>query len=154
EGLIELVPEALAVLDGYVEDALSGTVPASKLLVTRTVSKPLDGYRQVNDSAAALHQLCSEGMEVNPGERVRFVITRAGSRDLGDRVRAEPFASDGEYDPEAYVDLLLRAAETVLTPMGWDRARLLGRAGAKGLKRGNFEACSNGEVSNGQVYIR
>ena len=138
EGLTELVPEALAVLDGYVEDALSGTVPASKLLVARSVSKPLDGYRHVSDAVSALHQLCSEGIEVNPGERVRFVITSAGSRDLGDRVRAEPFASDGEYDPEAYVDLLLRAAETVLTPMGWDRPRLLGRGGGDGLKNANF----------------
>lgn len=153
KGLMRLVPEALDVLDRYVEGALSGTVPASKLLVTRSVSKPLDDYRQVNDAVSALHQLHSEGIEVNPGEQVRFVVTRARSRDLDDRVRAEPFVSDGEYDPEAYVDLLLRAAETVLTPMGWDLSSLLKRAGGDGLKNANFEACSKEVVSNGHVYI-
>ena len=138
KGLTELLPQVLDVLDRYVGDAMSGTVPASKLLVTRRVSKPLDGYRQANDSVSALHQLHSEGIEVNPGEQVRFVITRAGSRDLGDRVTAEPFASDGEYDPEAYVDLLLRAAETMFSPMGLDRTRLLERMGKTGSKTGDF----------------
>lgn len=138
KGLMELVPEALGVLDQYAEDAASGTVPLDRLLVTRRVSKPLDEYRQVNDAVAALHQLDSEGIEVNPGEQVRFVITCAKSGDLDRRVRAEPFASDGEYDPDAYVDLLLRAAETMLVPMGWDRERLLTRYSGKQGENGKF----------------
>ena len=136
--LADLVPEALDVVDRYVDEAISGTVPAERLLLTRRVSKALGDYSQLNDAVAALHQLDSEGIEVNPGEQVRFVITSSKSRDLGRRVRAEPFASDGEYDPEAYVDLLLRAAETMLMPMGWDRARLLTEYAGKGAGDGKF----------------
>ena len=140
--LAELVPEALEVVDGYVDDTLSGTVPVDRLLVTRRVSKPLGDYRQVNDAVAALDQLGSHGLEVNPGELLSYVITCRGSRDLGRRVRAEPFASEGEYDPGAYVDLLLRAAETVLMPLGWDRARLLAEGFGNGVKNGKFRALS------------
>jgi DNA polymerase elongation subunit (family B) len=136
--LMELVPEALAVLDRYVDEAMSGTVPTDRLLVTRRVSKTLKEYRQVNDAVAALHQLDSEGIGVNPGEQVRFVITGAGSRDLESRVRAEPFASDGEYDPEAYADLLLRGAETLLMPMGCDREVLHARCSGKWTENGKF----------------
>ena len=125
-GLMGLVPEALDVVSKYVDDVMSGTVPLNKLLVTRRVSKSLEDYRQMNDAVAALHQLGSAGIEVNPGEQVRFVITHAKSKDLDLRVRAEPLLSDDDYDPEAYVDLVLRAAETMLMPMGWDREKLLG----------------------------
>ena len=151
--LMGLVPEALEVLDRYVDDAISGTVPPHKLLVTKRVSKTLDEYRQVNDAAVALHQLDAEGMEVNPGEQVRFVITCAGSKDLGRRVSAEPFASEGDYDPEAYVDLLIRASETLLMPMGLDREKLLARRAGKGLKKAKFDDCSKRGVSNEYIYI-
>ena len=142
--LMRLVPEALDVVDRYVDEVLSGTVPPDKLLVTRRVSKTLGEYRQVNDAVAALQQLEAEGIEVNPGEQVRFVITSARSRDLRDRVRAEPFVSEGEYDPGAYVDLVLRAAETMLMPMGWDRVRLSERMSNNGLINDDFYARSRG----------
>ena len=118
------MPEALEVIDGYVEAVMSGNVPVDKLVVTRRVSQGLGEYRQLNDAVAALHQLDSEGIEVNPGECVMYVITSAKSKDLTRRVRALPLLSDGGYDADAYVELLLRGAETMLTPMGWDRESL------------------------------
>jgi hypothetical protein len=53
-------------------------------------------------------------------------------------VRAEPLLSGEEYDPEAYVDLVLRAAETMLMPMGWDRERLLGMIERNGGQKPKF----------------
>ncbi len=138
EGLVALVPEALEVVDRYVDEAVSGTVPTERLLVTRRVSKALGEYRQVNDAVAALHQFEAEGIDVNPGEQVRFVVTCAKSRDLGRRVAAEPLADGAGYDPGAYVDMLLRAAETMLAPFGWDRARLLARMAGEGSGKGQF----------------
>ncbi|MBN1677066.1 MAG: hypothetical protein JW880_00865 [Candidatus Thermoplasmatota archaeon] len=129
---IELIPSSLDIVDGYVEAVRSGTVPLSKLMMTKRVSQALGDYRQLNDSVAALMQLEADGFEVNPGEGVRFMICDRGSRDPGRRVKVEPFTTGHEdYDAEAYVELVLRGAEGLLLPFGYDRERLSDILGRK-----------------------
>jgi len=122
---VELIPSSLEIVDGYVEAVRSGTVPTEKLLMSKRVSQPLEEYAQMNDSVAALVQLDREGFEVNPGEGVRFVICDRSSRDPRKRVAVEQFMTgDERYDAEAYVDIVLRGAEGLLLPFGYDRERL------------------------------
>ncbi len=129
---IELVPSSLEIVDSYVEAVRSGTVPLSKLLMTKRVSQGLGDYRQFNDSVAALMQLDGEGFEVNPGEAVRFLICDCRSRDPKRRVKVQPFMTgDEEYDADAYVDLLLRGAEGLLLPFGYDMQHLSGMFGSR-----------------------
>lgn len=129
---IEMIPSSLEIVDRYVEAVRAGTVPLGKLMMTKRVSQALGDYRQMNDSVAALMQLDGEGFEVNPGEGVRFMICDRSSRDPGRRVKAEPLMSGcEEYDTEAYVDLVLRGAEGLLLPFGYDRERLSGAFGPK-----------------------
>jgi DNA polymerase elongation subunit (family B) len=120
------IPSALEVLSDYVDAARSQTVPIDKLLLRRRISKQIGDYEQFNDGLATLLQLRREGREVNPGEAVRYVITDGDSRDDRTRVRVEQLAEDMmEYDAEAYVDLLVRAAEALLLPFGYTREKLL-----------------------------
>jgi DNA polymerase elongation subunit (family B) len=122
---VELIPSSLDIVDGYVEAVRSKTVPLEKLVMTKRVSQALGEYRQMNDSVAALMQMDGKGFEVNPGEGVRFIICDRDSRDPGRRVKVEQFMTgDEEYDVEAYVDLVLRGAEGLLLPFGYDRERL------------------------------
>jgi DNA polymerase elongation subunit (family B) len=122
---VELIPSSLDIVDGYVEAVRSRTVPLEKLVMTKMVSQALGEYRQMNDSVAALMQMDGKGFEVNPGEGVRFIICDRDSRDPGRRVKVEQFMTgDEEYDVEAYVDLVLRGAEGLLLPFGYDRERL------------------------------
>ncbi|UCE91230.1 MAG: hypothetical protein JSV90_07395 [Methanobacteriota archaeon] len=122
---LEAVPEALEVMSDYVDSVRGRSVPLEKLLIRRRVSKSADDYEQFNDGLAVLMQLRREGAEVKPGETVRYVITDGGSRDDRARVRVEPLLiGDEEYDDEAYVDLLVRAAETMLLPFGHKRVDL------------------------------
>jgi DNA polymerase elongation subunit (family B) len=122
---VELIPSSLDIVDGYVEAVRSRTVPLEKLVMTKRVSQALGEYRQMNDSVAALMQMDGKGFEVNPGEGVRFIICDRDSRDPGRRVKVEQFMTgDEEYDVEAYVDLVLRGAEGLLLPFGYDRERL------------------------------
>lgn len=133
---MELLPSSLDIVGEYVEALRSGTVPLDKLLMTRRVSQGLDEYRQFNDSAAALAQLDDEGFGLNPGEAVRYLICDRGSRDPWKRVRVESFiAGDEEYDIDAYVELVLRGAEGMLLPFGYDLERLSGLFRAKGMGR-------------------
>jgi DNA polymerase elongation subunit (family B) len=122
---VDAVPSTLEILSDYIEAVRSQTVPVDKLLLRRRISKQAEDYEQFNDGLAALLQLRREGKEVNPGEAVRYVITDGRSRDERRRVRVEALADDvTEYDAEAYVDLLVRAAETMLIPFGYTREKL------------------------------
>jgi DNA polymerase elongation subunit (family B) len=124
-GFAELVPSALDIVGEYVEAVRAGTVPLERLLITRRVSQGLSEYRQFNDGVAALTQLGAEGFEVHPGEAVRYVMQDRSSRDPAKRVRAEAFLAPGDgYDEGAYVDLVLRGAEGMLLPFGFDLGRL------------------------------
>ena len=128
---IELISSALDIVDGYVEAVRAGTVPLDKLLMTKRISQRVGDYQQFNDSVAALQQLDQEGFEVNPGEAVRYIICNRKSKDSKERVKVESFMTGSEeYDPEAYVDLLLRGTEGMLLPFGYGRERLSGIFGA------------------------
>jgi DNA polymerase elongation subunit (family B) len=81
----------------------------------------------MNDGLAALTQLSDEGMDLSPGETVRYVVTDSRSKDPRKRVVVEQLVSGDEYDEEAYVDLLARASETLFLPFGYTRERMLSR---------------------------
>ncbi len=121
----EAIPEALEIVSDYIDAVRAQAVPLEKLLLRRRVSKTIEDYEQFNDGLAALVQLRREGATTRPGEVVRYVITDGGSRDERRRVRVEQLVTgDEEYDAEAYVDLLVRAAETLLLPFGHTREDL------------------------------
>ena len=121
----EAIPEALETMSDYIGSVRAQAVPVDKLMLRRRISKAAEDYEQFNDGLAALIQLGREGAAPNPGEVVRYVITDGGSRDDRARVKVEPLVDgDEEYDAEAYVDLLVRAAETLLLPFGHTREKL------------------------------
>lgn len=125
EGFADRVPGALEVVGRYVDELRAHAVPLDRLLVSRRVTRNLGEYRQFNDSVAALEQLERAGAGTNPGETVRYIITDAGSRDADRRLKVGQFVEPGDpYDAQAYVKLVLRAAENVLLPFGYDRERL------------------------------
>jgi hypothetical protein len=60
-----------------------------------------------------------------PGERVRYLIRHAKAADAAERVRASPrLGLDDDIDARAYQATLLDAALELLTPFGYDAARL------------------------------
>ena len=68
----------------------------------------------ITATALAAWRLEYVGVRVHPGERVRYVVTDAKSRDQSRRVRAggvEPWLG---YDVQEYVKLLQDAASEIL----------------------------------------
>lgn len=87
-------------------------------MIRTRASQPLDAYSQRTRTVAALERYGDHGMERAPGQDVRYVVVD-DAKDSRERVRL-PFEADG-YDTEFYEELLHRAAESIVSPLGWDR---------------------------------
>ena len=119
------VPAVLDVLAEYALRLWEGQARLEDLTITKSVSKKPEEYRHDTLSALAAKALARKGIAVHPGEAVRYVIQRDGAADKAARVRPlELLGDDAAYDAAKYVDLLVRAAETVLAPCGYDAAKL------------------------------
>jgi DNA polymerase, archaea type len=100
----------------YVRELERGAVPVEELVVEKRVSKRPEEYTRETRTVGALRRYERHGMARAPGQSVAFVVVDdgAGSRE---RVRL-PFEAVG-YDPAFYRRELLRATESVVSPLGW-----------------------------------
>jgi DNA polymerase II len=126
-GVPDQLPRAVEVLRESWDALASGRIPLVHLLVTKTVGREPGEYRVDTATALALRQLADVGLHLHPGERVRYLIRHAKAANKEERVRAYPrLGADDGFDLRAYQALLLDAALELLTPFGYDAARLRG----------------------------
>jgi len=125
-----LVPRALARADLFAEEVRAGTWPVDELLISHRIGQAPEAFVTFTDSVAALRQLEAAGAKRGPGEVVRYVLLDRRNRSFRERVRpAELLKGSERYDAGAYLELLARAAETLLAPLGVDREQLRVRWG-------------------------
>ncbi|GAB3021503.1 type B DNA-directed DNA polymerase [Natronobiforma cellulositropha] len=129
----EREPEAVCDrLQRRLEDLRRGVVDPADLVVTKRVSKPASAYRQRTQVVAALGRYESHGLTRRPGQSVSYVVTDNGARRTRERVRLAfelesantTGGGSGEYDVEWYSKALIRACESVVSALGWDRAAI------------------------------
>jgi DNA polymerase-2 len=124
-GFAARIPRILEVLAEYAWRLREGQVRLEELVIKRTVSKEADEYKTNSQIGLASRQMAACGVSVHPGERVRYVVSDADAGDVEGRVRALPLLTpDTPYDTEKYLELLCRAAETLLWHHGYDCRRL------------------------------
>jgi DNA polymerase I len=99
-----------------------GDVDPTALVVDNRVSKRLDQYTRRTRNVAALERASTLGLDPAPGESLSYVVVD-DDHATADRVRLSAEAGE-RYDREFYDDLLIRAAGSVLSPMGWDDRRI------------------------------
>jgi len=76
-------------------------------------------------TALAAQQLEDVGIEIHPGEKVRYVIQDAQSKDKAGRVKPFPLVGpDDTYDVKKYLEMLVKATEEVLIHVGYKAKRL------------------------------
>jgi DNA polymerase elongation subunit (family B) len=128
-----LLPRALHRADGFAEQVRSGAWPVDELVISHRIGQASAAFVTFTDSVAALRQLEQAGAARAPGQVVRYVVLDRTSRSYRERVRPEEFLEGGErYDPDAYLEILARAAETLLAPFAVERDGLLERWGYAG----------------------
>jgi len=114
-------PEAvLTSLQNGIDRLHAGEVPIKQLVEQNRVSKPLEGYTQNTQNVAALKRARDQDLTVHPGQDIEYVVVddKKSSRE---RV-ALSHEEIESYDPDYYKTQLIRAVESVLSPLGWDRS--------------------------------
>jgi len=95
-------------------------VDSENLIRTRRVSKKSTEYKVENRGFTALKRAEQKGVEVKPGESVKFIVRDDSASSL-DRVRMN-FEENPSYDVEFYRKKLLKAAESIVSPLKFSKA--------------------------------
>lgn len=106
-------------LEVQVNELKQESVDPEELVIRKRVSKDKEDYRHRNRNVAALERADMHMFDVRPGQDIRYVVVD-DSKQSQDRVRLD-FEDMDEYDAAFYADELIRAAESILLPLGWDR---------------------------------
>jgi len=113
-------PEAvLVILKRAIAKLHAGDVAVDQLVERYRVSKPLEGYTQNTQNVAALKCARDQNLAIHPGQDIEYVVVD-DEKSSRDRV-ALTHEDVGTYDPSYYKMQLVRAVESVLLPLGWDR---------------------------------
>jgi DNA polymerase-2 len=122
DALPDYLPMALARLRRSLNDLNTGRLALEDCLVTQKVSRTLEEFRTPSPAAVALAQLQAAGKSLRPGQRIRFLYLRGEPRvQAWDTPDLPPVAA---LDTARYRTLLLRAASTILQPLGMDETLL------------------------------
>ncbi len=109
-------------LEKAIERLHSGDVSIERLIERNRVSKPLEGYTQNTQNVAALKRARDQDLAVHPGQDIEYVVVD-DKKTSRERV-ALAHEEIKSYDPSYYETELIRAVESVLSPLGWDRSEI------------------------------
>ncbi len=123
------VPAAIHYARQQLQALRAGRVPARHLVMQQRLARHPHEFTVRTVAARVARELVHAGVTLTPGEKLRFLLVPGL-----EKARAwELLKSEVPYDREAYTELLLRAVESVLAPVGVDRTMLatwlLGNAG-------------------------
>ena len=128
QAFTKTIPEAVEVLTGYVDKLRKGDVDVQDLIIAKQLSMDPSRYAHDVFQAIAAKQLMREGIEVNAGQRVHYVITDAQNKRPDRRVRAaQLIKAETRPDVKKYTDMLVLAGANILSPFGYDEEMLKDR---------------------------
>ncbi|WP_336328807.1 type B DNA-directed DNA polymerase [Halovenus sp. HT40] len=111
-------PDAVCVeLGSWVSRLETGAVAPQELEVTKRTSKRLEEYTQSTQTTAALQRRTDAGQDSFAGTDISYVVVD-DEKSGRERVRL-PAEDCSAYDTAFYRTQLIRAAESVLSPIGW-----------------------------------
>ena len=112
------------ILDLLIECSLrlkNGEMKQEDLAIGKRISQEPNAYKVDSLTALAAQQLEDIGIPIHPGEKVRYVIKDALSKNKDERVRPFPLVGpDDTYDVKKYLEMLVKATEELLIHFGYD----------------------------------
>ncbi len=146
------VPRILEVLFEYSLRLKEGQAKQEDLAIGKRISQEPNAYKVDSLTALAAQQLEDFGIPIHPGEKVRYVIKDALSKDKDERVRPFPLVSpDDTYDVKKYQELLLKATEELLIHLGYNADQLTKILDIPPFVKGKAGGISEGAVFGGPI---
>jgi DNA polymerase-2 len=125
EEVRERVPAMLEVLRDHLAILRSGRANPMELVLRRHLTREAEEYTTNTVSAVVSKMLHETGIRVAAGEMVELIIVdRTGKKRPEKAKPLALYAFEDGYDIDQYTEFALKAAETLLTPFGWDFERL------------------------------
>jgi DNA polymerase-2 len=119
------IPKILDLLLEYSLKLKDGQAKQEDLAIGKRISQEPSAYKVDSLTALASQELEDFGIPIHPGEKVRYMIKDALSKDKGKRVRPFPLVGpDDTYDVKKYLEILVKATEEVLIHLGYNAKRL------------------------------
>jgi len=119
------IPKILDLLLEYSLTLKDGQAKNEDLAIGKRISQEPSAYKVDSLTALAAQELEDVGIPIHPGEKVRYVIKDAESKDKAERVRPFPLVgSDDTYDVKKYMEMLVKATEEILIHVGYDKKQL------------------------------
>ncbi len=119
------IPEILDLLLEYNLKLKDGQTRQEDLVIGKRISQEPNAYKVDSLTALAAQQLEDVGIGIHPGEKVRYVIKDAQSKDKSERVKPLPLVGpDDTYDVKKYLEMLVKATEEILIHLGYTAKRL------------------------------
>ncbi len=119
------VSKILNLLVEYSLKLKDGRAKSEDLAVGKRISQEPSAYKVDSLTALAAQELEDVGIPIHPGEKVRYVIKNAESKDKAERVKPFPLVGpDDTYDVKKYLEMLVKATEEILIHVGYDKKRL------------------------------
>jgi DNA polymerase-2 len=119
------IPKILDLLLEYSLMLKDGQAKNEDLTIRKRISQEPGAYKVDSLTALAAQELEDFGIPIHPGEKVRYVIKDAESKDKAERVRPFPLVGpDDTYDVKKYLEMLVKATEEILIHVGYDKKRL------------------------------
>jgi len=110
------------VLQNAIQKLYAGNVDPMELIERNRVSKPLEGYTQYTQNVAALERAREQEISIHPGQDIKYVVVD-DEKCSRDRVKLA-HEHITTYDVSHYETELLRAVESILSPIGWDQSKI------------------------------
>ena len=120
--LNDLLPEILAVLREQLAALKAGKVPLEELVITQRLSRDPGKFSVLSPSAIVARQLQQYGKVVKRGQRIRFIYIAPAPGVWAWDVPLQ--TSPKTIDRIKYRELLIRAAQEILQPLGVTEAIL------------------------------
>ncbi len=115
---------ALLLVTKTIDKVMTGELELKDLIVSKILRQDLFKYRNLFPHVSAALLLTEAGVSLRPGDTIQYVYTDGAHSNPLRRVIPVDFIEDGRkqvYDKEKYREMLLEAAETILSYFGFDR---------------------------------
>jgi len=108
-----------------IEELRENKIPLKDVLIYTQLQKEIGSYDAIGPHVAIAERMRKRGIQVGPGSRIEFVITKQGTR-IRDKAKLPDEVSQDDYDPDYYINnQVIPAVEKIFEVLGYKKEDLL-----------------------------